>query len=506
MTEDLLAVPFDTLSRRIHLRASQSPGHPAVIEPGRTISYAELDTLMDRTAAALQRDGVPAQGAVAVIAANIAEYAVLYLGALRAGLAVAPLPVGATAEQLAAMIRDSGARLLFLDESGAERLGKATGLPPVIRLDGGFDAWLAPAGARPVAVDVQPDWPFNIIYSSGTTGMPKGIVQPHAMRWSHIQRGVRQGYGADCVTLVAVPMYSNTCLVSFFATLGLGGTLVLQKKFEAGEYLRLAEQYRVTHGILVPVMYQRILAHPGFDKTDLSSFRGKYSSGSHFPAPLKEEVLRRWPGGLIDMYGMTEGGLSVALDCRAFPDKLHTIGKPAADAEIRFIDEDGREVRAGELGELVGRNTGMMTAYHNRPDATAAAEWFDREGRRYIRSGDIGRMDADGFIQLLDRRKDMIVSGGFNIYPVDLEVVLRGHPAVRDVSVVGAASERWGETPVAFVVAPGADAAALRDWANERLGKMQRIAAVQLVDELPRNGAGKILKRELRDRCAGMAL
>jgi len=181
-------------------------------------------------------------------------------------------------------------------------------------------------------------------------------------------------------------------------------------------------------------------------------------------------------------------------------DKLDTVGKAAPGVELRLIDEQGREVAPGEPGEVAGRSGAMMTGYHNRPRETAEAEWFDAEGRRYIRTGDVGRFDAQGFLTLVDRRKDMIISGGFNIYPSDLEAVLRGHPSVREVAVVGVASERWGETPVAFVVAEGAlDPGAARDWANERLGKLQRLHAVRVVGELPRSAIGKVLKRELRD-------
>jgi acyl-CoA synthetase (AMP-forming)/AMP-acid ligase II len=498
----LFDIPFDTLSNRVALRAREAPAHPALIQGERRVTYAGLDRLMDRVAAAMQRDDVAPRQVVAAIAGNSIEYIALYCGALRAGVAVAPLPVGATAEQLRMMIADSGARLLFLDAAGAERVG-AGELPRTIALDEeSFAAWLAPEGARPSPIDVQPDWPFNIIYSSGTTGTPKGIVQPHGMRWAHMQRGERQMYRADTVTLVAVPIYSNTSLVSIFSTLGLGGTLVLMAKFDAGEWLRLAARHRVTHAMLVPVMIQRILAHADFDRTDLSAMQAKFSTGSQFPAQLKAEVLKRWPGRMTDMYGLTEGGLSCALDCTAFPDKLHTIGKPAPDADLRFIDEQGREVARGELGELVGHSAGMMTGYFNQPQKTSDAEWRDATGKRFIRSGDVGRMDADGFVTLLDRRKDMIISGGFNLYPVDLENVLRGHPDVRDVSVIGVPSAEWGETPVAFVVAPGADAKMLKDWANERLGRMQRLHDVRLIDELPRNAPGKILKRELRERYA----
>jgi acyl-CoA synthetase (AMP-forming)/AMP-acid ligase II len=281
-------------------------------------------------------------------------------------------------------------------------------------------------------------------------------------------------------------------------------------KFEAAAYLALAERHRVTHAMLVPVQYQRLMAEPTFDRYDLSSFRWKFSTSAPFAASLKAQVLRRWPGALVEFYGMTEGGGSCVLEAHLHPDKLHTVGRPAPGSDIRLIDEAGREVPQGRAGEVVGHSPGMMLGYHGRPDATREAEWFDAGGKRFIRTGDIGRFDADGFLSLVDRRKDVIISGGFNIYPSDLEAVLREHPAVADAAVVGVPSRQWGETPVAFVVLhrpcdeemdPEAmDPQALQRWANDRLGKTQRLHALRFVDELPRSPIGKVLKRDLRDR------
>jgi acyl-CoA synthetase (AMP-forming)/AMP-acid ligase II len=215
-------------------------------------------------------------------------------------------------------------------------------------------------------------------------------------------------------------------------------------------------------------------------------------------------VLRRWPGALTEYYGMTEGGGSCILYCHLFPHKLHTVGQPAEGHDIRLIDEEGRELprRPDVIGEVVGRSAAMMTGYHNQPIKSRDAEWHDADGRRFIRTGDVGRIDEDGFLVLMDRRKDMVISGGFNIYPSDLEAELRQHPAVADVAVVGVPSEQWGETPVAFVVRRSGRndcAEAIREWLNERVGKTQRLADLRFIDELPRSAIGKVLKRELRD-------
>jgi len=344
---------------------------------------------------------------------------------------------------------------------------------------------------------------FNIIYSSGTTGTPKGIVQPHGMRWTHVMRGGRFGYSRETVTLLATPLYSNTTLVVFFPTIAFGGTVVLMDKFDVDRYLALAERHRVTHTMLVPVQYQRLMASPRFSAHDLSSFRMKFCTSAPFAAALKADVVARWPGGLVEFYGMTEGGGTCILVAHEHPDKLHTVGQPSAGHDIRLIDEAGRELPPGATGEVVGHSAGMMAGYHGQPEKTAEAEWFDATGKRFIRTGDVGRFDDDGFLVLVDRRKDMIISGGFNLYPSDLEAVLREHPDVAEAAVAGVPSERWGETPAAWIVAregTRVDAEAVRAWANERLGKTQRIAFLEVVDELPRSAIGKVLKRELRDR------
>lgn len=505
-----LVAPFGTIAGLIRLHAAQAPQRRALAQDGQTLSYAALDALMDRVAAALWRDGVQRGDAIAICAGTSIAYAGTYLGALRAGVVVAPLAPGATAESLGGMVRDAGARLLFTDREVAQALGPRAATVPRILLDEaagglGWQAWLAPLGARVPDAEVDADWPFNIIYSSGTTGEPKGIVQPHGMRWAHVQRGATYGYGPDTVTLLSTPLYSNTTLVVFFPTLAYGGTVLLMGKFDAAAYLALAERERVTHTMLVPVQYQRLMARPDFGQHDLRSFRMKFCTSAPFSAALKAEVLARWPGGLVEFYGMTEGGGTCILEAHRHPDKLHTVGQPAQGHDIRLIDEQGREVSAGEAGEVVGRSPGMMRGYHGRPEKTREAEWYAPDGQRFIRTGDIGRFDDQGFLMLFDRRKDMIISGGFNIYPSDLEAVLREHPSVQDAAVVGVPSEQWGETPVAYVVlreGQGVAADELRDWMNQRVGKTQRLADLCYLDELPRSAIGKVLKRELRERYA----
>ena len=478
----MLPDSFTPIPDLVRAHAQNRAGHPAIIFNDRVISWFDFDRMVDRSSAAFARDGLGKGDVIAIAAAMSPEYLILWIGALRVGLAVAPMASGMLPSALAAMIVDSGAAKIF-DDAAISAVGD----------------WWAADGAPYPAITIEPSDPFNLIYSSGTTGTPKGIVQPHSMRWAHVQRGLAQGYGPQSVTLVSTPLYSNTTLVSVFPTLGLGGTLVLLPKFDALSFLELSERHRATHAMLVPLQYARLMALDSFDQFDLSSYQGKFCTSAPFSAALKADVLARWPGGLTEYCGMTEGGGTCILRAHEHPEKLATVGQPAAGSDIRLIDDNGIELLPGETGEVVGRSPAMMIAYHNRAEATAAAEWHDPTGLRFIRTGDIGRFDSEGFLTLVDRKKDMIISGGFNIYPSDLEAVLATHPDVIEAAVVGVDSA-WGESPVAFVVAqPGAHRDLMKDWLNERVGSLQRIADLVVVDAIPRSEIGKILKRELKD-------
>jgi len=358
--QEMLTQEFGNIADLLREQAKALPDKPALIDQRRVLSYAELDSLIDRVAAALQRDGVGQAEVAAICATSSVEYAATFLGILRASAIVAPLAPSSTPESLLLQLKDSSAKVFFLDRDLARHMGSALEQVTARRvaLDGSdvgmpFEAWLAPKGAQPVLHELDPEQGFNIIYSSGTTGAPKGIVQPHRQRWGHLRRGI---YPQSCVTLVSTPLYSNTTLVSFLPTVSNGGTVVLMPKFDATAFLELAQQHRVTHAMLVPVQYRRLLEHPDFDRYDLSSFQMKFVTSAPFSAELKRQALERWPGGLVEYYGMTEGGATMCLQAHQFPDKLHTVGRPLPGHEVRIIDESGRELPPGSVGEIVGRS------------------------------------------------------------------------------------------------------------------------------------------------------
>ena len=509
---DVVAADFLPLPTILAAHAARRGNAVALADERRKASWAELGDFAERIAAGLQAAGIAATEPVALAATNSVEAALAFTGILRAGTAAALLTSSAAGETIMAMLIDSTARVLFLDKAIAEKIA---GLPfpaGVTRIaiddsDAGIplSEWLPPAGTQANPVTIAPQDPFNIIYSSGTTGSPKGIVQSHKMRHEYARRNLAGGYGDDTCVICSTPLYSNTTLVSFFPALAGGGKVVLMAKFDARDFLALSQDERVTHAMLVPVQYRRIMELPDFDTFDLSSYALKSSTSAPFPAWLKADVLKRWPGGLLEAYGMTEGGASAILLAHEFPDKLHTVGRPSPGHIMKIIDEAGHELPQGETGEIVGHSPVMMNGYHRQDAKTREVEWFDAEGRRYIRHGDVGRFDEDGFLILMDRSKDMIISGGFNIFPTDLEAQLTRQAAVREAAVIGIPSEKWGETPLAVVVLADthADPAAILAEANAHLGKTQRISAIEVVDELPRSAIGKVLKRDLRDRFGG---
>jgi acyl-CoA synthetase (AMP-forming)/AMP-acid ligase II len=486
------------------------PDRVALDDGTERITWGQLSAFVERIAAQLQADGLKKGQAVAILGTSSVRYALAYLGAIRAGGCAAPLTTSATPAQLEAMLKDSGAMHLFIDAPKLSDLaGRTLPTSKTIMLGAAqgehsdIFGWMAPEGNIAAPRGCGPKDPFNIIYSSGTTGTPKGIVHSRQMRWLHAAVGTGTGYGApDAATLVSTPLYSNTTLAVAIPTLAYGGTLHIMPKFDVTAYLERAQAHRITHTMLVPVQYKRIMEYDKFGDYDLSSFRLKYCTSAPFAPALKADVLGRWPGGLVEIYSMTEGGVVCLLLAHEHPDKLHTVGIPWKGSEVFTIDEAGNRLAAGEIGELVGRSATMMSGYQNQPEKTREGYWIDTDGSVWQRMGDIGRVDADGFVELLGRSKDMIISGGFNIYPVDLEGVLLGLPGVEEAAVIGVPSERWGETPVGFVTAAkGAalDAEVLLASANAQLGKTQRLSALYAIDEMPRSHIGKLLKTELRE-------
>jgi acyl-CoA synthetase (AMP-forming)/AMP-acid ligase II len=477
------------------------------------LTWSALFMRACRVANGLAESGCRPGDRVAILAANSTEYFECFMGIVSFGMCAVTIPTMVDPGGVAAILNDSDTKALFASAREADKAASAVEQADhlieesCIAYDfaapGWLDyaSWLATARATPPTITVSPEAEFNIVYSSGTTGTPKGIVHSHGTRASMSQGFGALGFDQQAVTMLASPFYTNMSIPAFLATLWGGGSTLAVSKFDARRYLELAEQRRATHFFIVPSMAQRLLDEPTFDRRDLSATRLKYIGASLVPPDLKRALWERWPGALLEVYGMTEGAPVTCFHPKDHPDKISSVGQPVAGSEIRILDEEGHELPIGSTGEIAGRSGSMMLGYNNLPEETERVIWRDAEGRVFFRSGDIGRFDEDGFLYILDRKKDMIISGGLNIYAADLEPVIAQHPDVAEVAVIAIPSERWGETPLALVVTK-ANARATEEeilaWANARLGKHQRLAAVELRAELPRNALRKVMKRELR--------
>ena len=509
---------FQPFIDMIAAHAAAMPANVAFRMEDNTLTWQTLFDRVRSVARALVANGVQPGDRVALLGPPSLAYVECLFGIVTARACVVPLPASASADTLATMLADSDARMLFGDPAVGDLLltsapGAASTRCTTVRFgDEGaqaaeYTAWRdQPTHDVPLPA-ASADDAFNIIYSSGTTGTPKGIVHLHGMRQRQAQRN-GFGFGPHSRALLSTPMYSNTTLTPLLGSLAHGGECLLMRKFDAARFLALASQYRATHTMLVPIQYKRLLASPSFATSDLSAFELSQSTGAPMDPALKRDILDRWPGRFLEVYGMTEGGVSCFLDGRAHPDKLRTVGVAVHDTDILLIDEAGQRLPAQGLnaaepvvGEIVGRSPFMMAGYHNRPEGNAAIRWFDQDGRMFHRTGDIGHIDAEGFVTLLDRSKDVIISGGNNIYAADLEAVLARHEDVQDCAVIGVPSVQWDETPLALVVLrPGAriDEETLRDWVNARLGKTQRVSIVEFRNDLARSELGKLSKKALR--------
>ncbi|MCA9417831.1 MAG: AMP-binding protein [Candidatus Omnitrophica bacterium] len=513
-----LQTPFISIPDMISGYAKWQPNQVAWVMGERRVTWREFNERTNRVANALLSLGIEKGDRVSLLMLNSIENAEVIFGIVKAGAVVVPLSPMASPLAVERMIRDSGSKVLFLDACLEGFFEVAGGVPDSL-MDAGrisvghekegwseYENLLAESDPKNPLVEFEPEDLFVIVYSSGTTGTPKGIVHTHRTR-------VMLGYSLaipfrvneSSVSIATTPLFTNGTWAMMLPVFMTGGTVILMNKFDTGSFLDLVEKEKATHSLMVPTQFHATIANPTFKQRNLESLQVLVSVGSTLNLELRKAILENFECEFFELYGLTEG-VGTGLLRREMLEKPGSVGRPWMGNDIRIVGPDLKEAETGEIGEIVGYASGLMKGYYNRPDLTDEAIWLDERGRTYLMTGDIGRLDEDGYLYVLDRKKDMIVSGGVNIYACDIEEVFVTHPEVKEVSVIAAPHQKWGETPVALVIpeeSANVTEQALMEWANARLGKFQRVSQVRFVNDFPRNALGKVLKRELRDEFGG---
>lgn len=495
------------IDRVIAHHARYRPTRTAVVFAGQRLSWQDYHARVSHLAAALSSQGVGKGDRVATVLPNCLELLDCYWACAMIGAVMVPLSPLLTAHGLRSLLADADPHVVLADPSTALAVGAACAALPrgaaacVGEATAGLpalSAWLASAPARPRPVAVAPDDLYNIMYTSGTTGAPKGIMHTHRIR-AHYGTLFANAWRLmpESVVLHTGAIVFNGAMVTLFPCFLQGATYILHRQFDAEALIETVVNEQVTHLMLVPSQIVAVLNAPNFSPDKLASVEMLLSLGAPLHIEHKTRLEAALPERFHELYGLTEGFVTI-LDKSDARRKRGSVGVPMQGCEMRILREDGSEAEAGEVGEIVGTGPLLMPGYYRRDDLTAAAI---RDG--WLFTGDLGYVDDDGFLFLVDRKKDMIDSGGVKIYPRDIEEVVVRHPDVIECSVFGIPDDKWGETPVAAVVPrPGAaiDAEILKTWINERVGaRYQRVSRVIVYAEFPRNAAGKILKRELRE-------
>ncbi len=481
--------------------AGRQPERPALRLGAHTVDYAELDERSARAAALLRAQGVRTGDRVALMLPNVPEFVVLYYGILRAGGIVVPMNPLLKTRETEYHLNDSGAVLLFewhqAPGEGAQGAAAAgvrhLAVEPVALAE-------MLAGQAPLHEVAETDGEdvAVLLYTSGTTGRPKGAALTHAglrhntqVNAAHVQHMTPQDVVVGCLPLFHI--FGQTCTMN--VALHSGASLTLIPRFDPQTVLDAIARDRATVFEGVPTMYAALLQHPHAAAADVSTLRMCVSGGASLPVEILHGFERRFGCAVLEGFGMSETSPVVSFNHPDRPRKPGSIGTPIRDVEVRLLDENGDDVPLGEIGELAVRGPNLMKGYWNRPEETAAAI---PDG--WLRTGDLARQDEDGYLFIVDRKKDLIIRGGYNVYPREIEEVLHEHPAVALAAVVGVPDERLGEEVAAAVVLrPGTQASGreLQEFVKDRVAVYKYPRAVWLVDALPTGPSGKILKREI---------
>ncbi|WP_405151039.1 long-chain-fatty-acid--CoA ligase [Sphaerisporangium sp. NBC_01403] len=477
----------------------------AVVGDDRRISFAELDDQVGRLGAVLRDAGLRPGDRVALLAANEPEYLEIQAACLRSGFALVPLNVRLAQRELHFILTDCTPSLLVVgrrEERRGAALAREAGIANVLGLGGpreipSYDAALDAASAGPAADPDDPELPATILYTSGTTGSPKGAVIDRLGFTARVMvNAVELEVRSDDVHQASLPMFHIAAFLAYAHTLA-GATVVMLPEFEPALALRTMERERVTTTVLVPTIIAMLLDNPAIDGIDLSALRLIIYGGSSIePGPLRR-ALERFGCGFHQQYGMTETGgqtiLRPADHDSADIERLASAGTEAASLEVMVVDDEDVPVARGEVGEIVCRGPSVMLRYWNRPEATAEAL---RGG--WMHTGDMGYRDGRGYLHITDRRNDMIITGGENVYPREVEAVLVEHPDITELAVVGVPDPKWGQVVTAVVVGDAPPDDELGTWARERMAGYKVPRRWVRVDGLPRNVTGKVLKHQLR--------
>ena len=511
------AVATGSLAGLLRRPVAAHPANRAIVGDGRTVTYAELGERSDRVASGLVALGLEVGDRVAYLGRNATEYWELFFGAQKAGAVVVPLNFRLAADEVAWILTDADVSAVLVEQACVAQLPAGAGVPVLVfgdegedlDLEGGrhdYEEWLTEQSPVDPQRDVRGEALAALMYSSGTTGRPKGVqITVHGLLWAVDAFGAQFDMDAGSVSLVPTPYYHIAAGGWSLITLFAGGTIVQFREPTPAAMLSRLVEHRATHAAMVPVIIQILTASPEAATADFSSLRHIVYGASPISESLMVRAHELFGAALSQSYGLTEtiGVTTFLPPSDHVPDpatvhRLRSAGRAIPGVDVAVVDPaTGRPLPVGEVGEVVTRGP-VVTSGYWRNDAATREAFLDG---RWLRTGDVGSLDEDGYLYLRDRIKDVIVSGGENVYPAEVENVLAGHPAVAEVAVVGAPSDRWGETPVAFVVpAPGEelDEAELLAYCRERLAHYKCPTRVERSGGLPRNPSGKILKRELR--------
>ncbi len=480
--------------------AERAPDKVAVKLDDIELSYRFLEGATTHIAGLLHERGFSAGDRVGIMLPNVPYFPVCYFGVLRAGGVVVPMNVLLKRREVAFYLGDSGARLLFAWHGFAEDAeagAREAGAECVLVEPGKFEQLVGAAQPRTELVERADDDTAVILYTSGTTGTPKGAELTHANLLGNCE-AARSLFdlGSEGVTLGALPLFHSfgqTCAMN--ATLWGGGTLTLIPRFDAAKALEIIERDRVNVFEGVPTMYSAMLHAPERERFDTSTLEVCASGGAALPVELLKGFEEAFNCKILEGYGLSETSPVASFNHPDRERKAGSIGTPIRGVEMKIVDEHGAELPVGEVGEIAVRGPNVMKGYWNRPDATAEVL---RDG--WLRTGDLAKVDEDGYFFIVDRKKDMIIRGGYNVYPREIEEVLYEHPAVREAAVVGVPHDELGEeigAAVALKEGSAATADELRDYVKGQVAAYKYPRAIWFVDELPKGPTGKILKREI---------